>query len=105
MILRCMVCFGDVGTKPKEWFYIPLLLPHAWDVAGGGGDGRPQWHFRLTRLFVWPRVWCHTGTVTTQFSVETTGTFCTGCTEHQFLLLPIEMQEGQGAAHVHVETS
>lgn len=37
MILRCMVCFGDVGTKPKEWFYIPLLLPHAWDVAGGGG--------------------------------------------------------------------
>ena len=34
----CIVCFGDNGTKPKEWFYTSLLLLHAWDAAGG------QWH-------------------------------------------------------------
>lgn len=33
MILHCIVCFGDIGTKPKEWFNTALLLC-AWDAAG-----------------------------------------------------------------------
>lgn len=107
MILHCVVCFGDIGTKPKEWFYTPLLLLCAWDGQGGSGT----WylcggllHFRGTRLFVWPCVWCHTGTFTAQLSMETIGSFCMGCAEHQLFLLPVEMEEGQGAPHVYMGT-
>ena len=99
----------------RRWYQAQRMVLHTIAAAAclgccWGGSGTwylhgGQWHFTGARLFVWPCVWCHTGTITAQLSMETTGSFCTGCTEHQLFLLSVEMQEGWGAPCVYVETS
>lgn len=37
VILHCLICFGDIGTKLKEWFYTPLLLTHNGCYWGDSG--------------------------------------------------------------------
>lgn len=80
-----------------HWYQAQRMVLHTVAAAACLVLLRGQWHLRGTCLLLWPCVWCLTAALTTQLSVRTPGSFCTGGTEHQLFLLSAEMQEGQGA--------